>query len=208
MKSIIPLFILKLIVYPDSKYPLHIFEKRYKSLVNNSLTSGEGFGIVSNIDNRVSEVGCYVQIEKVIKKYENGSMDIIIKGIDRFKILNKTLTENDIFEGTIIPFFDSKLELINSANVSKLIGKFKRIVDYSELTLSSNYWNNLEAVDLKSFKIAEKCGLTLNQQQDLLMIQNENERINYLLNHFEKLDDYISNSNEMKNLIMNDGYIN
>lgn len=89
-----------------------------------------------------------------------------------------------------------------------MIDIFKDIVEYSKLSLSDNYWRNLSNTNLKSFKIAEKCGLTLNQQQDLLVLRNENERIEYLMNHFDRLNKYIENTNEVKNLIMNDGYLN
>ena len=209
MKSIIPIFPLNLVVFPFSKYPLHIFEEKYKKLIIDSISANDGFGIVSMFDNRLSEIGCFVKIDEIIKTYDNGSMDIIIKGYDRFKILNTEIGfDNDYSKSTIIPFYDEETVLINSNNVSKLIDKFKNIVDYTELSLSESYWRNLNNTIFKSFKIAEKCGLTLNQQQDLLMLQNENSRIEYLLNHFRNIDNYIENTKEMKNLILNDGYIN
>ncbi len=50
MKNTIPIFPLNLVVFPDSKYPLHIFEERYKILLQKCLTDNSGFGIVASID--------------------------------------------------------------------------------------------------------------------------------------------------------------
>lgn len=208
MRSIIPIFPLNLVVFPKAKYPLHIFEERYKKMVTDAIHHDEGFGVVSNLENRISEIGCYVKVDEVIKSYDNGSMDIIVKGYDRFKILNKDVTIYGYYEATIIPYFDEESVLVNDINVIKLIDIFKDIVEYSQLSLSDNYWRNLSNTNLKSFKIAEKCGLTLNQQQDLLVLRNENERIEYLMNHFDRLNKYIENTIEVKNLMMNDGYLN
>jgi Lon protease-like protein len=177
-------------------------------MVTDAIHHDEGFGVVSNLENRISEIGCYVKVDEVIKSYDNGSMDIIVKGYDRFKILNKDVTIYGYYEATIIPYFDEESVLVNDINVIKLIDIFKDIVEYSQLSLSDNYWRNLSNTNLKSFKIAEKCGLTLNQQQDLLVLRNENERIEYLMNHFDRLNKYIENTNEVKNLMMNDGYLN
>ena len=70
MQLKIPIFPLNLVVFPGSKYPLHIFEERYKRLLNKCLNSNTGFGIVSLIDKIISDVGVYVIISEVIKTYD------------------------------------------------------------------------------------------------------------------------------------------
>lgn len=81
----IPIFPIALVIFPNSKYPLHIFEERYKTLINKCLANNSGFGIVSRIGDTISEVGVYVEIADVIKIYETGELDIVVAGKWRFK---------------------------------------------------------------------------------------------------------------------------
>jgi len=81
----IPIFPLALVVFPNSKYPLHIFEERYKILINKCLANSIGFGIVSKIGDTISEVGVYVEVANVTKIYESGELDIVVAGKWRFK---------------------------------------------------------------------------------------------------------------------------
>ena len=56
MKNIIPIFPLIKVVFPNSKFPLHIFEERYKKLINRILDEKVGFGIVPYINDKVGEI--------------------------------------------------------------------------------------------------------------------------------------------------------
>ena len=85
MKEIIPIFPLNLVMFPGAVYPLHIFEERYKRMVRYCEENDEGFGIVSKIDETISDIGCYAKLAEIINVYDNGSLDIIVKGIKRFR---------------------------------------------------------------------------------------------------------------------------
>jgi Lon protease-like protein len=61
MKTI-PLFPLNLVVFPNSRYPLHIFEERYKKMINDCLTDETGFGIVAPSGKELSKIGSYAVI--------------------------------------------------------------------------------------------------------------------------------------------------
>ncbi|HQJ46975.1 MAG TPA: LON peptidase substrate-binding domain-containing protein, partial [Ignavibacteriaceae bacterium] len=73
----IPIFPLNLVVFPGSKYPLHIFEERYKILIQKCLQENTGFGIVAAFDKKISDMGVYVLIDSVLKYYDNGESDIV-----------------------------------------------------------------------------------------------------------------------------------
>ena len=61
---------------------------------------------------------------------------------------------------------------------------------------------------MKSFKIAEKSGLSIIQQQELLTIPSENKRLSYLLEHFEKLEEKLEENKATREIILGDGYLN
>ena len=195
-------------MFPGAKYPLHIFEERYKKMVNSSITSGEGFGIVSKIDLEIANVGCYVLVDKVIKKYDNGSMDIFVKGIERFEIVTRSYNHNGYMEASVTSYYDAPDDENISLSTIEALKKFKDIINKASIELEESFWKNLETAETKSFKLVEKSGLNIKQQQAILTTQSENKRIKFLLEHFEKIESYIEESKAINKLIVGDGYLN
>ena len=207
MNKIIPIFPLKLVVFPNSKYPLHIFEQRYKIMVNKCLLSESGFGVVSSIGKNISDVGVMVRIADVLRKYENGELDIIVQGISRFLINDTKMHPDGYFISEVEQYDDNKTE-INFSLVEELKTEFKEIIDLANYKLEDNFWNQLSKSDLKSFKIAEKSGLNYEQQQELLILRDENARLNYLINYFVSIRNRLGSMEAIRKIIINDGYIN
>jgi len=88
MRSIneIPLFPLGLVLLPHMALPLHIFEERYKLMIQECLDQGMAFGIVYARDSNIERIGCTARVTDVLKRYEDGRMDILTKGERRFLI--------------------------------------------------------------------------------------------------------------------------
>ena len=203
----IPIFPLNLVVFPGSKYPLHIFEERYKILIQKCLKENTGFGIVAFIDKRISDVGVYVKVTNVIKTYLNGEFDIVVEGIERFLINSTSLHQDGYYLASVENYIDDSV-LINPQLVDELQNEFEEIIELANYNLEDAFWNNLKFTKNKSFKIAEKSGLSYIQQQELLVIKNENERLNYLINYFTSIKDKVTTAEAIKKIIVNDGYLN
>lgn len=86
--DLLPYFPLELVVLPGEKLTLHIFEPRYKQMVNECRISQMNFGIPYIDNNRLAEFGSEVKLIKVIHTYENGEMDIEVEGTRIFKLKN------------------------------------------------------------------------------------------------------------------------
>ena len=207
MNHTIPIFPLKLVVYPDSKYPLHIFEERYKVLLQKCLKENSGFGIVASIDKRISDVGVYVKVTEILKTYLNGELDIVVQGLERFLITSTSLHTDGYYVADVEKYDDENI-IIDQKLSQDLQTEFEEIVELANYKLEDGFWNNLKTSDLKSYKIAEKSGLTYEQQQELLILKNENERLNYLINYFLSIKDKVNDAESVKRIIMNDGYLN
>ena len=207
MKNTIPIFPLNLVVFPDSKYPLHIFEERYKILLQKCLTDNSGFGIVASIDKRISEVGVYVKVTQILKTYLNGELDIVVQGVERF-LINSTSLHPDGYYVADVEKYDDENIMIDTRLNDELKSEFEEIVELANFKLEDAFWNNLNSAKLKSYKIAEKSGLTYEQQQELLVLKNENERLSYLINYFILIKDKVDRADTIKKIIMNDGYLN
>jgi ATP-dependent Lon protease len=207
MKKYIPIFPLNLVMFPKSKYPLHIFEERYKKMVNKCLDEKTGFGVIAQIGSDLSKVGCYVIIYDLLNKYESGEMDIIVEGKKRFKINNLTVNPDGYYFAEVESYSDIMIP-VDPYLVSQMLNKFKEILEKFNFQLEDTFWNIYKKSRRKSFKLAEKAGLTLEQQQQLLKIQNENERISFLIKHFEKLEDEITKNAAVRSIVLGDGYLN
>ncbi len=207
MNLTVPIFPLNLVVFPRSKYPLHIFESRYKKMINKCLTEGNGFGIVANIENKLETIGSYVIIKKVLKKYSTGEMDIIVEGIGRFFLENLRLHDDGYYIAEIKDYHDIPWT-IDPILLDNLESKFEDLIEKFNYKLDDAFWNTYRNAERKSFKLAEKSGLTLEQQQELLVLQDENKRIIFLIEHLNKLEKEITESAAVKALILSDGYMN
>lgn len=207
MQKEIPIFPLKLVVFPGSRYPLHIFEERYKAMVQKCIDEDTGFGIVSTIDKDISDVGVFVKVEKQVKKYNSGEFDVVVKGINRFKRLNIKEHYLGYFTADVIHYNDEN-DSINLELIDELRGKFEDLLEKANYKLEDDFWQNFRSVTVKSYKVAEKSGLSLDQQQELLLLKSENERLSYLISHFEKISEEISENAVLRSIVLSDGYLN
>ena len=204
----IPLFPLKLVIFPGARYPLHIFEERYKKLINRCLRDDDGFGIAAKTDDDISSVGCYVRVTKILKKYDNGNLDIIVMGLYRFKLLTAEENSDGYLIAEIEEFSDTGTGVTAEDLSQEAISQFQELISKTDLTLSESFWKNLVTTKRKSFKLAEKSGLDIKQQQKMLGMQNENERLEFLLEHFLNISKYLDRSETLKDIIAGDGYLN
>jgi len=83
----LPLFPLGVVLFPEAELPLHIFEDRYKELIEDVLREESEFGVVLASEKGMASIGCTAVIEMVLKKYPDGRMDILVRGRRRFEII-------------------------------------------------------------------------------------------------------------------------
>ncbi len=87
MSSLLPIFPLELVLLPGVPLPLHIFEPRYKEMIAECLEQKKPFGVVRASSDGVADIGCTAEIMSVTKKYDDGRMDILTRGVDRFEVI-------------------------------------------------------------------------------------------------------------------------
>src|SRR5947209_5343882 len=84
-----PLFPLQIVALPGELIPLHIFEERYKTMINDVLESDGEFGIVWLSDDGLRHVGCAARIEQVLERMDDGRMNILVRGTRPFRVLER-----------------------------------------------------------------------------------------------------------------------
>ena len=96
----IPLFPLNIVVLPFEEVPLHIFEPRYKKMIKDSIENNTPFGIVLNNNGSIDNIGCSLNVTKIIKQYNTGEYDLIAKGNKCFQVFDK-VKKGDLWIGDI-----------------------------------------------------------------------------------------------------------
>jgi Lon protease-like protein len=88
VNSLLPIFPLDLVLLPGVPLPLHIFEPRYREMIAECLERKKPFGVVRASSDGVADIGCTAEIMSVTKKYDDGRMDILTRGVDRFEVIH------------------------------------------------------------------------------------------------------------------------
>lgn len=96
---LIPLFPLRILPLPGELVPLHIFEPRYKQLLQDVEARDIRFGIYFDHPINDQKIGSIVRLETVTKRYPKGELDIIVKCEDIFSLQE----QRKIFPGKLYP---------------------------------------------------------------------------------------------------------
>ena len=82
----IALFPLKILPLEGERVPLHIFEPRYRQLVEDLEGGLQGFGILYSGSDNSYMMGTFMTMEKVLKHYDTGESDIMCIGGKSFLV--------------------------------------------------------------------------------------------------------------------------
>jgi Lon protease-like protein len=203
MTNFIPVFPLGIVVYPGETVNLHIFEPRYKQLVNECYTEGKPFGIPTVIDNRLSEMGTLVKIIELVKVYDNGEMDIRTEGIRVFRVLEMIKTIPDkLFSGAIVNYPENvegpgKRELMQA--VVNAIRELHRL-----LNITKDF--HKPDAELAAYDIAHHAGLSLQEEYELLGLLREEQRQEYLKRHLGRVLPIIAEMESLKERVKLNGH--
>ncbi len=141
----IPMFPLNLVILPGETTKLYIFEERYKQLVQDCLDNEASFGIPFVERGVRKGFGTEVKINRVLKTYDNGSMDILVEGTTIFKLLEfSEVLRPKLYGAALIEYMatNQKINLNNlqDATVNYFGTVQNKLIDYdivSELTVCS-----------------------------------------------------------------------
>ena len=173
----IPIFPLGLVLLPDMLLPLHIFEERYKEMVSECLANGRPFGIVLFDGQSIRSVGCMARITEVLKRYDDGRMDIMTRGGERFVI--RELIEDQAYMEARIFFFDDGVDPPGDdiADVVDAAGHLLKEIDDSDVGFDSSTLGSPISPKRLSFVIAALEGFTPAERQGFLEMTSAFERL-------------------------------
>jgi len=180
----IPLFPLEVVLLPGTPLPLHIFEPRYRLMVKHCLEHHSLFGVVLARSESIAEVGCGAEIVEIVKKYDDGRMDILTIGRAPFRV-SEVFRDQPYLEGAV-EFLEEDTSdgpLATRRNLQELYEKCHKLIYGSE----SKPTEMTEGYSL-TFQIATELPLDLDYKQELLEIRAESARQERLL---ERLNQWL-----------------
>jgi hypothetical protein len=102
----IPMFPLSILPLPGEWVPLHIFEPRYRQLLEDASVEDVTFGIYLSHHMNLAKIGSLVRLESVLKQYPGGESDIIIRCLDTFQTdkLQRTFDKSKLYPGGYVRY--------------------------------------------------------------------------------------------------------
>ena len=183
MQDFLPLFPLKLVVFPGEQLNLHIFEPKYKQLIREAEQNGITFGIPAFIDEQVMEIGTEIKLLSIEKRHENGTLDIKTQGVGLFKI-EKFFREapKKLYAGADISRIDLELEGDDTLG-QQILEKMQELYEL----LKINKVLPKTPKDLHTYLVGHHVGFSVEQEYELLKLPTEYQRQKYLLEHLTNL---------------------
>lgn len=180
---LLPIFPLELVLFPGVPLPLHIFEPRYKEMIAECLEQKKPFGIVRASEEGVAGIGCTAEIVSVTKKYDDGRMDILTRGAERFEVLEVNEERS---------FLQAEISLVHdehepSKPTSQLVEQAVRLhAEIVKLAGAELAGADEKAANL-SFLLAGSLPLDLDFKQNLLATLSETKRLEALVGYLQAI---------------------
>jgi ATP-dependent Lon protease len=196
----LPLFPLGLVLYPGERLPLHIFEERYKDLTHYCLEHDVAFGIVLVDDGSLADVGTTARIERIVNRYDDGRMDILVEGEERFEV--RSVHDRKSYYTADVTLLDDDPTLDPSLK-ERAITQHMKLLELAGRTVRPDVY---DGVNRLSFMLAQNAGLDPEQKQEVLARDSENERVEYLIRHFEALIPRVEQEDDVRRRIQSNGH--
>jgi Lon protease-like protein len=174
------LFPLPIVLVPTERIPLHIFEPRYRELIDECIELGEEFGLVlATGDGAVHEIGTRARVAQVLEVLDDGGMNIVVEGGERFRLLD--LTSGRAFTTGIVEPVRDDDEPAASADLDRALEVFRELAEASD--------SGVDVPDplspLLDFELAARVDFAPEAKQELLAMTSPRARMAALVKLLE-----------------------
>ena len=166
-----PLFPLGLVALPSELIPLHIFEQRYKAMMNECLRDEREFGILWLADDGLREIGCACEIAEVIERMDDGRMNLVARGTRPFRVLERQ--GHLAYPAGVVEFLDDRegeLDADVAAAAHEAYADLVRRATDRDPTAE-------ELAELDAYAMAATVDFGLDAKQGLLDLRSEAARL-------------------------------
>jgi Lon protease-like protein len=186
-EPLLPLFPLDLVLFPQTNLPLHIFEERYKEMIGDCIQNGWEFGMLAVDGQSVEPIGCTASITKVLDKFPDGRMNILVKGSRRFEV-SMVNREKSYLRGKAEFFEDDPADPVPAAMRERAFELYRRLTNLAELENEPFRDRSFDSSDGQlSYRMMGGVPAEIGWKQGLLELRSERDRLRLVMDYFEKL---------------------
>jgi len=174
-----PLFPLGIVALPSESVPLHVFEDRYRRMIEECLRAEPGspqseFGIVWLSDEELKDVGCACEIERVLERMDDGRLNILARGTRPFRLLER---QHDLaYPAGVVEFLGEQQETSDADAGVTARELYRELVDQA----TDRQLEDDELGELDAYRMASTVEFALEAKQELLELRSENARLRVL----------------------------
>lgn len=201
-KALIPVFPLQLVIFPDEVINLHIFEPRYKQMMNEAEANGTTFGIPTYLEKQDLSYGTECVLKEIVKKYPDGKLDVRIQGQKVFKVDNFIpKMSGRLYSGADITHLsvDRDKDFLKNEKIMGLLANL-----YQYLKMHKPLPKSSKAFD--SYRIGHYIGLSLKDELRLLSIEREVDRQDFIISHLENIIPILREMNALEKKVQMNGH--
>jgi Lon protease-like protein len=183
----IPLFPLNVVLLPGATLPLHIFEPRYRQMVRRCVEEKCEFGVLLALPKGIVRVGCSAEVTEVMKRYNDGRMDILTVGRSPFRIVDLVNADGyaneELLEGDV-DFLDDRDYRTDARTKNDLM----QLYEVCHTLVFDDYPRNIEgeACEYLSFVVADTLPIDLMWKQQILELRSEADRQERLVGYLRE----------------------
>jgi Lon protease-like protein len=198
----LPIFELPLVLLPGEQLPLHIFEERYKRMVSRALDEGEPFGIVLRDDDGARSIGCVAHVEDVLERFDDGRMNIVVSGVERFKVLDR-FEAPEYPAGEVEVLSDERPDAIDTDSADAAREAFAELAERA----TGERPDPGELEEASAYAIAARIELPDETKQELLEMRDEDDRLELLTNALRAVDQALEQGEMIADLARSNGRV-
>jgi Lon protease-like protein len=178
--KLLPLFPLDVVVLPGEEFYLHIFEPRYRQLIQEANEEGITFGIPYVKNGELQGFGTVVKLKTIFSTYPDGEIDISVLGIGIFKINEElAVMENKLYSGANVFIFNE-----TTAPAEYLLKLRPLLLEYLQLKKGEPVKLNKNK-PTSSFDAAILLNYSPEVKYNLITLPSEQERTIWLRNELK-----------------------
>jgi Lon protease-like protein len=181
--QLLPLFPLSFVLLPAMPLPLHIFEDRYKEMMGDIIPAEREFGVVLAKDEGIVNIGCSALVDRVLKRYPDGRLDLLAIGQRRFRIASLN-QEKSYLRAEIEYFNDEDATDVPQELHQRAAAAYRRLLQMEEPEAATEAKFDRSRM---SFQLAQHI-YDLDKRQTVLALRSEIERLEFLV---KIIPDYI-----------------
>jgi len=166
-----PLFPLAIVALPGEMVPLHIFEERYKTMMNECMRDEREFGIVWLSDDGLRDNGCACVVERVLERMEDGGMNLLTRGTRPFRVVERQ--GHLAYPAGVVEFLEDRDEPVEAALLEEAHAAYAELV--RRATDEAPAAEDL--LELGSYGMAATIDFGPDAKQGLLDLRSENARL-------------------------------